>query len=135
MHDPGSRLYDRHLGIVADESDEALATAGDAEVDVAHSLEHGARSLVGEGQQLYGTRIHTMCFQHIFYQFYSCLTRLLSVLAAFEHAGVAALETEGEYIEGDVRACLINHAYHAEGDADAAQVQAVGERLVLEGAP
>ena len=61
-----------------------------------------------------------------------CLAvRVVSILAAFQHAGVTALEAKGEDIEGDVGACLIDHADNPEGHAHALQTQTVGQCLLL----
>ena len=44
----------------------------------------------------------------------------VGVLAALEHTGIAALETEGEDVERDVGSGLIDHADDTEGHTDAA---------------
>ena len=59
----------------------------------------------------------------------------VGVLSPLEHAGVAALQAEGEHVEGDVGPGLVYHAYHAEGHAHLAQAQAVGEGLLRQRAP
>ena len=56
---------------------------------------------------------------------------LVGILAALEHTGVAALEAKGEHVEGDVWACLVDHADDAEGYGDATEAQTVGQRLLL----
>ena len=52
-------------------------------------------------------------------------------MAAFQDAGVATLEAEGEDVEADVGTCLEDDADDTEGYAHTAQVQAVGKGALL----
>ena len=55
----------------------------------------------------------------------------VGILAAFQHTGIAALETEGEDIKGHIGTGLVNHANDSKGYTDATEAQAVGECLLF----
>ena len=57
--------------------------------------------------------------------------RLVGILTALQHTGIAALEAEGEDIERHVGTGLVDHADDTERHADAAEAQTVGQRLLL----
>ena len=52
-------------------------------------------------------------------------------LAAAQNGGVAALQTEHGAIDGDVGACFIDDAQHADGNAAAREPHAVGQHPAL----
>ena len=58
----------------------------------------------------------------------NCVTRGSGRRPA-KKSGVAALEAKPSRIDGDIGACLVDHADHAHGHADLADLQAIGQRV------
>ncbi len=56
---------------------------------------------------------------------------VICVAPPFQYAGVAALETEREDIESDIRTSLVYNSNHPERHPDPAQVDAVGQSAML----
>ena len=132
MHDTGTCLDDRHLGGIAYESDEFLATTWNTKVDVAHSLEQFSRGLMRGWQQRNDIGIDMHTAEHPMDKIHPCLTRQNSVFATFQDACIATLQTKGEDIKRDVGTCLINHTDDTKGNTHTTKLQPVGQRLVLE---
>ena len=51
VHYAGTRLDDRDTGSIADKVNQLAASTGDAEIDIAHGIEHLTSSLMGGWQQ------------------------------------------------------------------------------------
>ncbi len=132
VHHAGARLDDRHFGVVADKLYQPLAATGNAEVDVVHGGEHLTRCLMRERQQFDGRRVDALLAQHLLDKADARPTRCFGVFSTFQHAGVATLEAQREHVEGDVGPRLIDHAYDAERHTHPPQMEAVGQRLLLQ---
>ena len=135
MHHPGTCLYDRHLGGVAYKTYKILSSARYAEVYVVYGTEHLGGSLMGGRQQLDDVCADALLFQHTVYQCHGGTVGAVGILASLQHTGIAALEAERKDIVRHVGACLVHHAYHAEGYRHALQVQTVVEGGILQYAP
>ena len=122
VDDAGSRLDDRHPGVVAHEVNELAASAGDAEVHISHGIQQFSRGLVGGGQQGHGVGVYVMALQHVVDETYGRAVGGVGIASALEDAGIAALEAEREDVEGDVGTGFVDHADDAEGHADAMQL-------------
>ena len=126
MADASTRLDDWHGGFLAHEVNEATASTRNDEVDQSTCMEQGGCGLVGGGQKnngmgkglLYDADRHAIGF--------------VGILAAFQHAGVARLEAEGEDVEGNVGTRFIDHADDTEGHTDTLEVEAVRQHRMAE---
>ena len=114
IHHASPRLDDRDAGSVAHEVDKFAAATWDAEVHIAHSIQHLARSLVGCRQQGDNIGVDAIFLQYFVNQCHLFPVTLIGIFATFQNTGVAALEAEREDIERDVGACFIDHADNPE---------------------
>ena len=57
--------------------------------------------------------------------------RTVGILTAFQYTSITTLETEGEYIEGNIGPCLVDHADNAEGNTDTTKTKTIGQCLLL----
>ena len=55
----------------------------------------------------------------------------VGILAAFQHTGVTALETEGEDVDGHIGTGLVDHTDDTEGHADTTETETVRQCLLL----
>ena len=131
IHHTGTRLNHRHPGGIPDEVDELTTATGDAEIHVPHGIEHFACSLMGGGQQGDDIRTDTIFFQDLMDQCHLLTVGAVGILAAFQHTGVTALETEGKDIECHVGTGLVDHADDTEGHRDTTEAQTVRQCLLL----
>ena len=131
MNHPGPCLDDGHTGIVTHELDEPLTSARDTQVDVAHGIQHGCRSLVGGRQQRHDCGVDAFFLEHIMQETHDGPVAFIGILPSLQHAGVATLEAEAEHVKGDVGAGFIDHADDTEGYRDAAQVQPILQGALL----
>ena len=125
IHDTGSGLYARHLGIVPDKIDEPAAPAWNQHIHIAHGSEKLPCGLMGRWEQVDGIRSHAFGDQNLTDQFRDSQIGILRITSALEHTDIAALEAKREHIEGHIRASLINDSDHPERDAHPLDFQAV----------
>ena len=125
VHHTSTCLNHRHSGGIPDKVDKFTTATGDAEIHVPHGIEHLTSSLMGSGQQSDDIGTDTIFLQDLMDQRHLLTVGAVGILAAFQHTGVTALETEGKDVEGHVGTGLVDHADNTEGHADTAETEAV----------
>ena len=86
---------------------------------------------MGGWQQRDHGGINAVLPEHLVDHGHAGLVAVNGIASTLQHTGVAALEAEREHVVGHVGTGLVNHADDAEGHAHAAQLQSVGQRLLL----
>ena len=123
-------LDHRHARVLGDETDQALATARDGEVDEVgelQQLDHRlAAQVLDQGQRGIGQA----CFaQRALQRGGDGGIRMDRLAAAAQDHAVAGLQAQGRGIGRDVGARLVDHRDHAQRHAHALDDDAVGARL------
>ena len=131
VDDAGTGLDDRDTGGVAYKVNKFPSATGDAEVHVAHSIEHLARSLMGGGQQGNDILRHTILLQYLMDEGNLLAIATIGILTALQHTGVTALETEREDIKRNIRTCLVNHANDTKRHTDTTETQTIRQRFLF----
>ncbi len=131
VDDACTSLDDGDAGGVTHEVDETTSATGNAEVYITHGIEHFARGLMSCWQQGDNVGIDAEVLEYLMDEFDAGLIGEVGIASTFQHAGIAALEAEREYVVGHVRTGLVDHADDAEGYADTMQAQTVGQRFLL----
>ena len=131
VHHASACLYNGDASCITHKINEFTSAARDAEIHIAYSIQHLASSLVGGWQQGYNILVDTILFEHLVNQGYLFAVRAVGILTAFQHTGVAALETKGEDVERDVGTGLVYHADDAKGHRHTTETKAVGQRLLF----
>lgn len=124
-HHTGTGLYHRHAGRISHEINQPTAATRDTQVNIADGRQQRRRGLMCGGQQRHGSSVHTIAAENFVYHPDTGTIRLVGITATFQNTGVAALEAQREYIERDIRPCLIYHSNHAERHANLLQHQPV----------
>ena len=86
---------------------------------------------MGGRQQGHDIPRHTVFLQYLMNQRHLFAVRAVGILASLQYAGVAALETEREYVERYIGTGLVDHADNTEGNAYPTESQTVGQCFLL----
>ena len=89
-----SGFYDRNTSGVAYKVDEAASAARYAQVDVPYGVQHLGCGLMGSRQQGDNVVADAKLLQHVMNETYGSLVGEVGIRTAFQHTGVATLETE-----------------------------------------
>ena len=116
MADAGAGFDHRDARMVTDKVDQRTASARDDEVHQADRIQQLRRRFAVGREKGADGRVDTQRSQHIVDDRNQSAVRAIRIRAPFQYAGIPALEAEGKYVEGDVRAGFVYHADHAEGN-------------------
>ena len=64
MYHAGSGFDNRNFGSITDEVDKLLSSTRNAEVNIAHGIQHFAGSFMGSREECNNIRINTKSYQH-----------------------------------------------------------------------
>ena len=123
----GVVFQDGHPRLGGDAADQALAAAGDGQVDELGQAQQVADGrAVGGRDELDGRGGEAGRDELVGQDAVEGAVRVDRLLAAAEDGRVAALDAERGGVERDVRPALVDHEDDAEGDPDLGDVEAVG---------
>ena len=123
---PGTRLDDRHVGIVAHIADQRSTPPGDEQIDIIGSREQLGRGLPVVGQQ--GNRIlrHPATVQHFLDDRDDHRIGMHRIRTAFEDTSVRGLEAQGKHIETHIGTRLVDHPHYPERHAHLDDLHPIG---------
>ena len=133
IDDSSSCLNAGDLGVVANEIDEAAASARYDEVDVSDSFQQFSRCLVRSRHKVHGIGFNAFFHQYPLDQSHGGAVGRISITAALQQACIAALEAQREHVESDIRPRLVDDSYHSERNAYLLESQPVGQSPLDEG--
>ena len=127
-----TRFDDRHARIFANKLNQAAASARYHQVDIAYGLKHFACQLVVGRQKGSTGFVETFLTQYGMNDFHNGPIGAVGIRTAFKHTGVAAFQTEREYVERYVGACFVNDADNTERHAHLVDFHTVRLRPFLQ---
>ena len=127
MADARAGLDAGHLGIFGTSADQSSAAAGNQQIDQTHRRHQLGRALAaGVLYQLHQCFRQPRRLQPLLHGCDDGVGRPKRLLAAAQHAGIAALDRQRRRVAGDVRAALVDNGHHAHRHAGLFDDQAVG---------
>ena len=127
IHHACSGLYAGDLGVVPDEIYQAPATARDDQVHVSHRFEQFLRGVVRGRKEVHRVGIGAGGGHDALDERYGRAVGVVRVAAALQQARAAALEAQGEHVEGDVGPGFIDDSDDSERHAHLPEFQAIGK--------